>query len=64
MPHESVLDSLAPTFDAVVPGWDDSDPDKCQSTSFGSHNGPQAPADPLLAAVAHPERPPMTLVAS
>ena len=38
MPHESVLNSLASRFDPLVPGWDESDPDICQSTSFSAQH--------------------------
>lgn len=43
MPHESVLDSLASTFNPLVPDRDDSDSTRGQSAYFGVQHGRRRP---------------------
>ena len=104
MPHESVLDSLASTFNPLVPDRDDSDSTRGQSAYFGVQHSRRPPPnwvvteaaasaagvvpancaaidaivarlinvdffavearERLLDAVAQPQRPPVTQVAS
>jgi hypothetical protein len=45
LPHESVLDSLASTFNRLVPEGDDSDSNRSQSAYFGVQHGRRPPPD-------------------
>jgi hypothetical protein len=43
VPHESVLNSLASTFNPLVPGWDESVRDRCQSAYLSTQHGRRPP---------------------